>query len=466
MIAVQGPQARAIVASLGARRRRAACRGSASRARRWPASACDRLADRLHGRGRRRDRLRSGGRTEALGGAARSRRRPVRLGGPGRAAHGDGLSALRTRARPRHLAARSRRGLRRGARRDREFIGRDALAKQAEDGPRRASSLASCAPSPPYPSRATRSGPGMVTSGGTSRRTRAAHRSGLRAAGGVLGPATLQTRGKEIPCRAAEGAADRALERRPQEEDEGDERTPATSSPTPRTTSARCSRSSGSLRRRALRRRSRPGSAIPRSICPPRLSEPELVRHVADSPRGTRRRAVRLNFLGGGIYDHYVPAAVRATGQPRRVRDRLHAVPSRSVAGHAPGALRVPDDDRGALRARRLQRIALRWLRERIRELESLCTAVLVAGVDIGLSQHLLNQLWAAVGHGEMPHAYHVDLPPAPSRPIPSEEGRSSQSFAHDTARSGQARNPSAAPRADGNSGHSVDEQSANQRAG
>lgn len=57
-------------------------------------------------------------------------------------------------------------------------------------------------------------------------------------------------------------------------------------------------------------------------------------------------------------------------------------------------------------------------LRARIRELESLCTDVLVAGVDIGLPQHLLNQLWAAVGHGEMPHAFNVDLPPAPPRPV------------------------------------------------
>ena len=57
-------------------------------------------------------------------------------------------------------------------------------------------------------------------------------------------------------------------------------------------------------------------------------------------------------------------------------------------------------------------------LRERIRELESLCTDVLVAGVDLGLPQPLLNQLWAAVGHGDMPLAYHVDLPPsAPKRP-------------------------------------------------
>jgi CheY-like chemotaxis protein len=57
-------------------------------------------------------------------------------------------------------------------------------------------------------------------------------------------------------------------------------------------------------------------------------------------------------------------------------------------------------------------------LRARIRELESLCTDVLVAGVDIGLPQHLLNKLWAAVGHGELPHAFHVDLPPAPPRRI------------------------------------------------
>lgn len=57
-------------------------------------------------------------------------------------------------------------------------------------------------------------------------------------------------------------------------------------------------------------------------------------------------------------------------------------------------------------------------LRARIRELESLCTDVLVAGVDIGLPQHLLNQLWAAVGHGELPHAFNVDLPPVPPRPI------------------------------------------------
>lgn len=52
-------------------------------------------------------------------------------------------------------------------------------------------------------------------------------------------------------------------------------------------------------------------------------------------------------------------------------------------------------------------------LRARIRELESLCREALVAGVDVGLPQHLLNRLWAAVGRGEVPHAFDVDLPPA-----------------------------------------------------
>jgi CheY-like chemotaxis protein len=61
-------------------------------------------------------------------------------------------------------------------------------------------------------------------------------------------------------------------------------------------------------------------------------------------------------------------------------------------------------------------------LRARIRELESLCTDVLVAGVDLGLPQHLLNQLWAAVGNGELPHAYDVDLPQAPPRPVEAKD--------------------------------------------
>jgi CheY-like chemotaxis protein len=62
-------------------------------------------------------------------------------------------------------------------------------------------------------------------------------------------------------------------------------------------------------------------------------------------------------------------------------------------------------------------------LRARVRELESLCTDVLVAGVDLGMPQQLLNQLWAAVGNGELPHAFDVDLPPpAPRQAEPRKE--------------------------------------------
>ncbi len=42
------------------------------------------------------------------------------------------------------------------------------------------------------------------------------------------------------------------------------------------------------------------------------LSEPELVRHVADLAARNAPAGGGVNFLGGGIYDHYVPAAVRA----------------------------------------------------------------------------------------------------------------------------------------------------------
>src|SRR5687767_12430641 len=83
-------------------------------------------------------------------------------------------------------------------------------------------------------------------------------------------------------------------------------------------------------------------------------------------------------------------------------------------------------------------------LRERIRELESLCTDVLVAGVDIGLPQHLLNQLWAAVGNGEMPHAYHLELPPAPPRAVDAKKETARVSIA---AAAAETRSDARAPR-------------------
>jgi aminomethyltransferase len=80
----------------------------------------------------------------------------------------------------------------------REFIGRDALAKQAEEGPPRKLVGFVCE-RPAVPQQGDRVGPGVVTSGGTS--VELSKPIGLaflpRDAG--LGPATLHTRGKEIP---------------------------------------------------------------------------------------------------------------------------------------------------------------------------------------------------------------------------------------------------------------------------
>ena len=45
---------------------------------------------------------------------------------------------------------------------------------------------------------------------------------------------------------------------------------------------------------------------------PAALSEPELVAHVGELAARNVGAGSGLNFLGGGLYDHYVPAAVRA----------------------------------------------------------------------------------------------------------------------------------------------------------
>lgn len=45
---------------------------------------------------------------------------------------------------------------------------------------------------------------------------------------------------------------------------------------------------------------------------PSAMSEPEIVAHMSELASRNAPAAGGLNFLGGGIYDHYVPAAVRA----------------------------------------------------------------------------------------------------------------------------------------------------------
>lgn len=62
-------------------------------------------------------------------------------------------------------------------------------------------------------------------------------------------------------------------------------------------------------------------------------------------------------------------------------------------------------------------------LRARLQQLEALCRDLLVASVDLKLPQALLHRLWAVSGHGDVPQAFAVDLPPVgsttPAPPAP-----------------------------------------------
>src|SRR2546428_13575793 len=51
----------------------------------------------------------------------------------------------------------------------------------------------------------------------------------------------------------------------------------------------------------------------------PALSEPELVAHLEGLAARNAHTGVELSFLGAGIYDHYVPAAVDAILAGREV---------------------------------------------------------------------------------------------------------------------------------------------------
>jgi aminomethyltransferase len=82
---------------------------------------------------------------------------------------------------------------------DREFVGSDALAKQAADGPPRRLVGFVC-DKPCVPQQGDEVGPGVVTSGGTSVVLNAPIGLAFVPAGSSLAPDTLRTRGKEIPC--------------------------------------------------------------------------------------------------------------------------------------------------------------------------------------------------------------------------------------------------------------------------
>jgi aminomethyltransferase len=92
---------------------------------------------------------------------------------------------------------------------DHDFIGRDALQKQNEEGPQRKLAGFVCSKAAvPQPGDAVGEGPGgrggvppgVVTSGGTSVVLNAPIGLAFVPPDAELGPATLRTRGKEIPC--------------------------------------------------------------------------------------------------------------------------------------------------------------------------------------------------------------------------------------------------------------------------
>ncbi len=80
-----------------------------------------------------------------------------------------------------------------------DFVGRDALVKQAEDGPPRKLVGFVCE-KPAVPQQGDQIGTGAVTSGGTSVVLNKPIGLAFLPADAPLGPATLHTRGKEIPC--------------------------------------------------------------------------------------------------------------------------------------------------------------------------------------------------------------------------------------------------------------------------
>ncbi len=65
---------------------------------------------------------------------------------------------------------------------------------------------------------------------------------------------------------------------------------------------------------------------------PEGLNEQEITRLMLERAEQDGRP---LCFMGAGAYDHHVPAAVWEITTPRRILQRLHALPGGSEPGHA-----------------------------------------------------------------------------------------------------------------------------------
>ena len=68
---------------------------------------------------------------------------------------------------------------------------------------------------------------------------------------------------------------------------------------------------------------------------PEGLSEYEAVRKLTGL--ASANASDLTLFIGGGFYDHYVPAAVFCFDFSRRILHRVYTVPTRMFAGHVAG---------------------------------------------------------------------------------------------------------------------------------
>ena len=78
---------------------------------------------------------------------------------------------------------------------------------------------------------------------------------------------------------------------------------------------------------------------------PAAMSEQELTAHIAVLAAKNRSAENAVCFLGGGSYDHFIPAVVDAVAAPQRVLHGLHALSGRGEPGQLAGVLRVSDAD-------------------------------------------------------------------------------------------------------------------------
>ena len=123
------------------------------------------------------------------------------------------------------------------------------------------------------------------------------------------------------------------------------------------------------------------------STCRPGLPEQEVYATCASSPSATSRTEDEISFLGGGMYDHYVPALVDMHRRAR-VPDAVHALPAGDLPGRPAGHVRVPDGDLRAHRPARLERLGLRGAERRRRRRLPRALATKRAGFVVSRGVH------------------------------------------------------------------------------